>query len=153
MKNTKIYKAHYDYKSFDTNIPEYVEYIVNINRQKMQDVKSVISDFISFSYSLNDHKITYQMFYNYLTDEGYSMRDIKEYYNQLNDILKEHNRLIDSPSHVEHEIDKKLMEGRIKDKKSLENMTKLVDTFGSTVIETNDKRYVLTNALRKKGKK
>lgn len=154
MKNTKIYKAHYDYHSFDTNIPDYVEYVVNIQRTRKEQVTNIIKDFLSFAYSFDDKKITWQLFYNYLYDEGYSLSDIKDYYHQLKDILIEHNNEIQSPSHVQHEIDKGLMEGRMKDKKSIENMTKLVDTFGATTLENdNGKTYVLTNAVGKRGKK
>lgn len=150
MRNTKIYKHHYDYHEFDTNIPEYVEYIVNVNRVKLEQCSNVVNDFISFSYSLNDHKITWQMFYNYLYDAGYSLKDIKDYYSQLKDILIEHNREFDSPQHVQHLIDKRVMEGRIKDKNSIDNAMKLVDTFGATTIENDDgNKYVLTNAMVK----
>ena len=153
MKNTKIYKHHYDYHAFDTNISDYVEYIVNIQRAKLEQCSNVVNDFISFSYSMNDHKITLQMFYNYLYDEGYSLSEIKEYYNQLKDILIEHNNELNSPQHVQHVIDKKVMEERVKDRRSMDNAMKLVDTFGATNIENdNGSKYVLTNAMVKERK-
>lgn len=153
MKNTKIYKHHYDYHDFDTNIPDYVEYIVSVNRAKMEQCSNVVNDFISFSYSLNDHKITWQMFYNYLYDEGYSLSEIKQYYNQLKDILMEHNNELNSSQHVQHEIDKRVMEERVKDRQSMNNAIALVDTFGATTIENdNGNKYVLTNAMVKERK-
>ena len=92
------------------------------------------------------------MFYNYLYDEGYTLNEIKEYYNQLKDILIEHNNELNSPQHVQHSIDKKVMESRVKDRKSMDNCMKLVDTFGATTIENDNKKYVLTNAKVKERK-
>lgn len=153
MKNTKIYKAHYDYHNFDTNISEYVEYIVNIQRQRKEQISNIVNDLLAYSNSIDDMKISYQMFYGYLYDEGYTLSEIKEYYNLLKDILMEHNRNMDNPAHVQHEIDKRVMEGRVKDKKSWENAEKIVDEFGATVIENdNGKKYVLTNAMTKERK-
>lgn len=152
MKRMKIYKHHYDYKLFDTNIQDYVEYIVRINRSKIENAKNIVSDFLSFCYSLNDQKINYKMMYDLLYDNEYSLSDIKQYYNQLNDILKEHNRLMDNENYVQHYIDKKLLERNIKDKKSFDNMIKLVDMFGATTIENDNKKYVLTNAQVKERK-
>ena len=153
MKSMKIYKHHYDYKMFDTNIPQYVEYIVNLNRNKMEQVNHIINSFIQFAYSFDDRKITYQMFYNFLQDEGYSMHDIKDSYQQLKDIMLEHNNMYNSPSRLQHEIDKKVLESRINDKKSFDSMTRLVDTFGATTIETGDKKYVLSNVEKIRRKK
>ena len=92
------------------------------------------------------------MMYDFLYDNEYSLSDIKQYYNQLNDILKEHNRLMDNENYVQHYIDKKLLERNIKDKKSFDNMIRLVDMFGATTIENDNKKYVLTNAQVKERK-
>ena len=146
-------KHHYDYHSFDTNIFEYVEYIMNVNRNRISNNIHIITKFLEFANDYDDRKISYQVMYKYLFDVGYTMHDIKDSYQQLKDILNEHNIEILSPGKTQHIIDKKLMEQNINDHRSLASAEKLVDVFGATTIENDEgKKYVLTNARVKERK-
>lgn len=150
MKRTKIYKHHYDYHKFDTNIPEYVDYIVNVSRKKMETISNIIVDFINYADSVKDMKISYPMMYKYLYDNGYNIYDIKNYYNMIRDLLYEHNKYFDSNEYVQHQIETKTIHNMIQDKKSWLNAEKMADTFGTVIIENDNKdKYVLYKAERK----
>lgn len=143
MKHTKIYKHHYNYQEFDTNITEYVSMIVEINRLQKEQV-SIISTYRSYLNNL-ECTTTLDNMYDVLLQE-YSESDIKSSYYQLRDLLRDHNAKFRTEQFVSHQIDKKLIEGRIADKHSLETMVHMVDEFGVCRFENDGKQYCITNA-------
>lgn len=152
MKRTKIFKHHYDYRTFDTNIPEYVAFVVEVMRSRSQQCCNIINDFIEYVNTL-DCKCTYPMMYNALYSMEYALSDIKQYYNQLNDLLKEHNADSKVIAYEQNESDKRIAKKFAESKNALDKAMALVDEFGVCVIENDDKKYALTNARVKEKKK
>lgn len=151
MKRTKIFKHHYDYLEFDTNIKEYVSMIIEIHRiQKEQN--SIITEYRLYLQNLDSPTDLNNMYEILL--ENYSEWDIKNNYYQLRDLLQDHNRRFKESAYVLHQIDKKLLDERIKDKNGIDTVCKLVDEFGACKFENDGKQYTLTNAQvkLKKGK-
>lgn len=93
------------------------------------------------------------MMYNSLYQMGYNLSEIKQYYNQLNDILKEHNNDTKVIQYENNMIDRKLANKLADSKNALDKAMHIVDEFGACTIENDDRKYVLTNAQVKKGKR
>lgn len=145
MKRTKIFKKHYNYIEFDTNILDYVAFVVASRRAQKEQCCNIVDDFIGYITTLS-RKCSYQMMYNALYSSGYSLADIKQYYNQLNDILKEHNADTKVIQYENNMIDRKLVNKLAESKNALDKSMQLVDEFGACTIENDGKKYVLTNA-------
>ena len=148
-------KHHYDYKLFDTNIPDYLEYIINMYKTKLYVKQSdIITNFIQSIISI-DTMISYVQFYKILYGLDYTLSEIKQYYQQLKDLLIEHNNEI--ALKIESQQDdmaRKRFQKMVNEKMLSDHTCKLVDEFGTVVIENdNGKKYVLTNALVKEKKK
>lgn len=152
MKRTKIFKRHYDYREFDTNIPEYVAFVVQTMRSRSDQCCNIVNDYIGYLEMISC-RCSYQMMYNSLYQMGYNLSEIKQYYNQLNDILKEHNNDTKVIQYENNLIDRKLANKLADSKNALDKAMHIVDEFGICTIENDDKKYVLTNAQVKKGKR
>lgn len=147
-----IDKHHYDYHDFDTNISEYVEFLVEKNRDKLEQAEmNIVYDFINVL-SQYDKPMSYPLFYETLYSLGYSISDIKPFYQMLKDILLDHNAKCVCQQDINETAERKLVEWKINDRRAFESAIKSVDTFGYVTVEHNGKKYVLTNAQIKKGR-
>lgn len=143
-------KAHYEYQLFDTNIMDYVEWLVQSRREKIeQGNKNIVHDFIKILDGY-DKKISYQQFYQIFQGLEYGINDIKQYYQILKDIMISHNAEQYIQEKIDGIVDRKFIEAKVKDKNMIENLEKTVDSFGCVTIDDNGKKYVLTNAQIKR---
>lgn len=143
-------KTHYEYQSFDTNIMDYVEWLVNAKRTKLeQGNKNIVHDFIEIVDGY-DKKISYQQFYQIFQGLEYGINDVKQYYQMLKDIMMSHNAEQYVMENTDNIVDRKFIEAKAKDKNMMENLEKTVDSFGCVTIDDNGKKYVLTNAQIKR---
>ena len=148
-------KHHYDYRLFDTNIADYLDYVIHMYRSKqLENQTDIITKFISDITSI-DTVISYVQFYQILYSLDYTLSEIKQYYNQLKDLLIEHNNEVSKKMEsMKDEEDRKRFQRYVNDKLITDHSCKLVDEFGTVIIENdNGKKYVLTNALVKEKKK